>query len=238
MSSKDKRRRTKSPARASTESNPDLQTRSSSESIRSDSSVTSGQLTPSEAMVYASPVITHENVFENAFQRAEDKVRLEEGENTVVYHTWRSEEMRGQPITNRYGRSKVELERVDSKDESDPRPRWERVLDEKFPEKLAELYQRKGERITVIKEAVGTFKEKSLRDRAHTQLNTIRGVQDKESPTNDAQSEHKESHPPSKGWEKLLGGRAHKQFDTARGLVNSLSGTTNVPETTEPPTEE
>jgi hypothetical protein len=146
LSNLDKKRRQKSPASAATEPGPYLQRRSSSDSIRSDTSMTSGQLTPAEPMVYASPAMTHENLFEHAYQRAEDKIRLQEGDHTMVYNTWRSEEMRGQPISNKYGRAKVEMEWVDGDDDGDTRPRWERVLHEKFPEKLAELYQRKGER--------------------------------------------------------------------------------------------
>ena len=151
ISTADKKRRKESHERAATESNLSLQHRSSSESIRSDISVTSGQLTPAEPMVYVSPAITHENLFEHAFQRAQDKIRLTEGEHAMVYNTWRSEEMRGEPISNKYGREKVELERIDG---DDTRPRWERVLKEKFPEKLEELYQRRSERKAMLKENV------------------------------------------------------------------------------------
>jgi hypothetical protein len=176
LSNEDKRLRQKSPARATTAPDPTLQHRRSSDSIRSDSSLTSGQLTPSKPMVYESPVITHENVFEHAFQRAEDKIRLQEGEHTMVYNTWRSEEVKGQPISNQYGRMKVEFERVDGED-NDPRPRWERILNQKFPEKLAELHKRKGGRTSTMKR-IGSFSEEMLGDRAWSQLDQMKGTMD------------------------------------------------------------
>ena len=164
LSTADKKRRPKSQERTTTEPNLSLHHQSSSESIRSDISVTSGQLTPTEPMVYVSPLVTHENVFEHAFQRAEDKIRLTEGEHTLVYNTWRSEEMRGEPISNKYGRKKVELERIDG--DYDTRPRWERVLKEKFPDKLEELYRRRCERKAILKENVSRFAQKMMGDRA------------------------------------------------------------------------
>jgi hypothetical protein len=168
LSTEDKKPHRKSPVRGASEPNPTLHHRASSESMRSDTSATSGQLTPSEAMVYASPSIIHENIFENAFQRAEDKIRLSEGEHTMLYNTWRSEEMRGQPVTNEFGRAKVELERLDN----DGQLRWERVLKEKLPERLADLHLRKEDRESHVKDTVGRFAEKMLGDRERNQIDT------------------------------------------------------------------
>lgn len=238
VSTEDKKPRQKSPGRATSEPNPILQHRSSSESIRSDTSVTSGQLTPAEPMVYNSPSITHENVFEVAFQRAEDKIRLQEGDHTFIYNTWRSEEMRGEPVSNRYGRRKVELERIDGDDDGDTRPRWERVLNEKFPEKLAELYQRKIERKGTMTETVGTFAEKMQGQRARTQLDIIRGIKDEANQPGDANAETQSHSTKHKGWDKLLGGGAHKHYGAVKGMVDSLtSGHHDIPESAkEPPT--
>jgi hypothetical protein len=219
LSTADKKRRLNPPGRAATEPNLSLHHRSSSESIRSDASVTSGQLTPVEPMVYESPAITHENVFEHAFQRAEDKIRLTAGEHTTVYNTWRSEEMRGEPISNKYGREKVELERIDG--DGDSRPRWERVLKEKLPEKLAELHQRGGERKAMLKENVASFAGKMLGE--------------PEVP----KSEKTDSQPQSterKVWEGMLGIRAQKQVGVVKATLNTLqSGLSahDVPETGE-----
>jgi hypothetical protein len=89
--------------------------------LRQCSSGDSEQQTSSDPMVYSSPSQTHENIFEAAFQRAEDKIRLTQGVNAVVYKTWRSEELSGAPITNEFGRRKVELPHT-------MEPRWESVL--------------------------------------------------------------------------------------------------------------
>jgi hypothetical protein len=117
----------------------------SSESLKSDTSITSGQLTPSEPMVYISPLVTHENVFAQAFRRAEDKIRLVQGDNAMVYQTWRSEELNGEPITNEPGRTKVELEKVDQ-------PRW--VLMEKVPEKIRQMGHVAEEKKSALKEII------------------------------------------------------------------------------------
>ena len=171
-------------------------------------------------MVYASPAITHENVFENAFLRAEQKIKLMEGEDTFVYNTWRSEEMRGQPVTNPYGRQKVELERIDDDEE---KPRWEKVLRERFPEKLVEIYQRSGERKEAIKETLGPFAEKGLGERAKKHLDIMPplNVEEKEGNLVEVKA-HGSAH--SSGWSKFLGNKAHKQFSAVRGMVDSFKG--------------
>jgi len=246
LSTLDKKRR-QSPTRATTDPNP-LRNRTSSDSLRSDTSATSGELTPSEPMVYASPAITHENVFETAFLRAEDKIRLTEGDGTFVYNTWRSEEMRGQPVTNQFGRQKVELERIDD-DGDQGRPRWEKVLREKFPDKLAEIYQRSGEPKAVIMESVGPIAEKMLGERAKKQLDVVRALHDDgtEGDSEDGKQgsegqqqkggegtgvKHGSGH--TSGWSKLLGGRAQKQVGAVRGMMDSLK--TNDAADEAPPT--
>jgi hypothetical protein len=141
-------------------SEPILHHRTSSDSIRSDrsdTSVTSGQLTPYEPMVYTSPLVTHENVFEKAFEDEEERLRAIEGAKAMIYNTWRSEEFKGEPISNEFGRMKVELERLNS----DDGPRWEKILKEKFPERLAELYQRKEDRVHFLQ---GLFAHKLMRE--------------------------------------------------------------------------
>ena len=194
-------------------------------------------------MVYASPAITHENVFENAFLRAEDKIRLTDGEEVFVYNTWRSEEMRGQPVTNQFGREKVELERID-----DEQTRWEKVLKEKFPDKLAEIYQRSGDRKAVIMEKVGPFAESMLGERAQKQLDIVRalhsegtdGSAEERTQTSERQDSDQDSvegkgtthgsgH--TSGWGKLLGQRAQKHIGAVQGMVDSLkSGLSNEDE--------
>jgi len=224
LSLADKKRR--SPSRAVTEPALALHRRESSESLRSDASVTSGQLTPAEPMVYASPMITHENIFEDAFLKAENQIRLNGGESTTVYNTWRSEEMRGQPVSNEYGRKKVELEGLDGDKE---RPRWERILKEKLPEKLAEIQARKGDRKALLKESLGPFAESMLGDRAKIQLDAVRTeaglphkgatvyiTHDPQHGTPDQPPEH------SHRWQSLLGGRAQKQLGAVKGVVESL----------------
>jgi hypothetical protein len=219
LSTLDKRRR--QPGKhALTEPAPTLHTRSSSESIRSDTSATSGQLTPKEAMVYASPSITHENVFEAAFQRAEDKIRLTMGDDAMIYNTWRSEDIRGQPVTNRYGREKVELENID--EDEDGRPRWERVMMEKFPQKLAELYSRKGERMDVLRET-----KDMLGDEAAKRWEWVKGVKDAVMNDPDAQPgnpppEKREKSAGARGWDKILGRRAHGSIGAVKDMVDSL----------------
>lgn len=230
LSTADKKRRLNPPGRAATEPNLPLHHRSSSESIRSDASVTSGQLTPVEPMVYESPAITHENVFEHAFQRAEDKIRLTAGEHTTVYNTWRSEEMRGEPISNKYGREKVELERIDG--DGDNRPRWERVLKEKLPEKLAELHQRGGDRKAMLKENVASFAGKMSGDWGCVKFEGVKDAQPEvpKSEKTDTQPQSKER----KVWEGMLGIRAQKQVGVVKGTLNTLqSGPSaqDVPET-------
>jgi hypothetical protein len=238
LSMADKKRRN-SPTRAITDPNP-LRPRTSSDSLRSDTSVTSGQLTPSEPMVYASPAITHENVFETAFLRAEDKIRLTEGEDVFVYNTWRSEEMRGQPVTNQFGRKKVELERID-----DEQLRWEKVLKEKFPDKLAEIYQKSGEKKAVIMEKVGPFAESMLGERAKKLLGIVRGLHSEgtegsaEEGTQASEEQHSgqdkvqgtgttQGSRHTSGWGKLLGHTAQKHIETVQGMVDSLkSGPAN-----------
>jgi hypothetical protein len=212
LSTEDKKRRHKSPSRTVSEPNPSLQHRESSESMRSDISEVSGTSTPSEPMVYASPMITHENVFEHAFQRAEDKIRLTDGEDTMIYSTWRSEEIKGEPVSNRYGRNKVELERIDG-DES--QPRWERVLKEKFPEKLVDLQSRKTDWRPHLREKA----QKMLGDRARIHLGTVR----QSSLDSDQQGEIK-SHTEDSGLKKenTLREKAHKHLDAMKGIVESL----------------
>lgn len=240
LSMADKKRRLKSPTRAVTEPNLALHRRESSESIRSDISVSSGQLTPAEPMVYASPIITHENIFEDAFQRAEVEIRLSGGETTTVYNTWRSEEMRGQPVSNEYGRKKVELEEL--KGDHD-RPRWERVLKEKLPEKLAEIQARKGERKALLKESVEPIAEKMLGDRAKIQLDAMRteaglshkGARVKVSPepqTEVTTQPQQYSH----GWQSLLGDRAHKPLGAVKGLADSFKSGEAAHEASQNPT--
>jgi hypothetical protein len=226
LSMEDKKRRRKSPSRAVTEPNLTLHRRDSSESIRSDTSITSGQLTPAEPMVYASPMITHENIFEDAFLKAEDQIRLDGGESITVYNTWRSEEMRGQPVSNEYGRKKVELEELDGDHE---RPRWERVLKEKLPEKLAEIQARKRERAAMLKESVGPIAERIWGGRAKVQLDAVRteaGLPHKSSIvhiTHDPQKGPPHQPPQqSHGWQSLLGNRAQKQLGAVKGVVESF----------------
>jgi hypothetical protein len=190
-------------------------------------------------MVYASPAITHENVFENAFLRAEDKIRLTDGEDVFVYNTWRSEEMRGQPVTNKFGREKVELERID-----DEQTRWEKVLKEKFPDKLAEIYQRSGDRKAVIMEKVGPFAEGMFGERAKQQFDIVRalhsegtegsaeeGTQVSEGQDSGQEMVEGKGTPGSRhtsGWGKLLGQRAQKHIGAVQGMVDSLkSGSSN-----------
>jgi hypothetical protein len=224
LSTLDKKRR-KSPADLVL-ADPHLQTRSSSESIRSDTSITSGQLTPKEPMVYNSPTITHDNVFEAAFQRAEDKIRLMRGDDAMIYNTWRSEEIKGQPVTNRHGREKVELERID---EADERPRWERVMMEKFPEKLAELYSGKGKRLDVLKET-----KEMLGTEAKRQWEMAKAVKD--NVMNDPAGQpgyvgsHEEKRDGSRtggqrAWDKLLGKRAQRPIGAVKGMMGSLNKT-------------
>lgn len=195
LSTADKKRR-QPPGRATSEPNPTLGHRESSESLRSDASLTSGQLTPAEPMVYASPTITHENVFEHAFQRAEDKIRLTQGEDATLYNTWRSEEMRGQPVSNERGRAKVELTGIDGSD--DDRPRWERALKEKLPEKFAEVYERVGDKKAALKENFRPLAEKILGDR---------GKQKDSDDRMDTRDVSGPAHLPTSGsgWERLLG---------------------------------
>ena len=225
LSTLDKRRR-KSHSADKSLSERILHSRSSSESVRSDASITSGQLTPAEPMVYASPSITHENVFEAAFQRAEDKIRLTRGDEAIIYNTWRVEEMTGQPVSNRYGRAKVELEKVE--EGGDGRPRWERVMMEKLPEKLAELYSRKGQRMDVLKET-----KEILGDEAHKRWELAKGSMDlvvnnlTTQPGYVAPDENKRAMSPKKtaGWDKILGKRAEKPIVAVKEMVGSLSKT-------------
>jgi hypothetical protein len=240
LSMADKKRRPKSPTRAVTEPNLALHRRESSESIRSDISLSSGQLTPAEPMVYASPMITHENIFEDAFQRAEVEIRLFGGDTTTVYNTWRSEEMRGQPVSNEYGRKKVELEGVDGDHD---RPRWERVLKEKLPEKLAEIQARKGDRKALLKERVGPVAEKMLGDRAKIQLDAVgteaglahKGTTVTVSPEPQTEvSVQPQQH--FHGWQSLLGNRAQKQLGAVKGMVESFKSGQATHETSQNPT--
>ena len=174
-----------------------------------------------------------------------------DGEDMFVYNTWRSEEMRGQPVTNRFGRAKVELERIDD-DGEEGRPRWEKVLREKFPDKLAEIYQRSGEKKAVILETVGPFAERMLGDRAKKQLDVVRALH-AEGPEAAAEevkhgSEGQHENVPatgvkhgsghSSGWSKLLGGRTQKQVGAMRGMIDSLKsnvGAEDVPATVQDP---
>lgn len=217
LSTEDKKRRHKSPSRTVSEPNPSLQRRESSESMRSDISEVSGTSTPSEPMVYASPMITHENVFEHAFQRAEDKIRLTDGENTMIYSTWRSEEIKGEPVSNRYGRNKVELERIDG-DES--RPRWERVLKEKFPEKLEELQSRKTDWRPHLREKA----QKMLADRSRIHLGAVRQSSlDSDKPREIKPHTEEEQDNKDSGLKKdTLREKAHKHLDAMKGVVESL----------------
>ena len=230
LSTLDKRRRKSNRADKSL-SEPILHSRSSSESVRSDASITSGQLTPAEPMVYASPSITHENVFEAAFQRAEDKIRLTRGDKAMIYNTWRVEELTGQPVSNRYGREKVEMEKIE--EGGDGRPRWERVIMEKFPEKLAELYSRKGQRMEVLRET-----KEMLGDEAHKRWELAKGGMDMvmNNPIVQAGSvspnEDKRAMSPKNiaGWDRTLGTRPEKPVAVVRELVGSLSKTAMGPE--------
>ena len=224
LSTQDKKRRGV-PTRAATEPPPTVEHRASSESLRSNASITSGQLTPAEPMVYESPVITHENVFENAFQRAEDKIRLTEGEHTRLYNTWRSEELRGQPVSNRYGREKVELKRIDDND--DERPRWEKVLEEKLPLKLTEIYLRKDWK--------GKLREGAAKLLGDSTLHKIENIGSRKENEPEATEDSEErkvsgsvlSSPTStrKGWQGLLGNTAQKQLGAAKSAMDSLKET-------------
>jgi hypothetical protein len=172
-------------------------------------------------MVYTSPSITHENVFEAAFQRAEDKIRLTMGDDAMIYNTWRSEEIRGQLVTNRYGREKVELENIDEGE--DGRPRWERVMMEKFPQKLAELYSRKGERMDVLKEA-----KDILGDAAANRWEWAKGVKDAVMNDPAAQPsnpppEKREKSAGARGWDKILGKRGQGSIGAVKDIVDSFS---------------
>ena len=220
LSTLDKRRRKRNRADKSV-SEPILHTRSSSESLHSDASITSGQLTPAEPMVYASPSITHENVFEAAFHRAQDKIRLTRGDDAIIYNTWRVEEITGQPVSNRYGREKVELEKIE--EGGDGRPRWETVLMEKFPEKLGELYSRKGQRMEVLRET-----RQMLAEEAHKRLEWAKGVTDLVMNDPAAQPgyvpphEDKRKMSPKKttGWNKILGKRVQQPVAAVKEMVS------------------
>jgi hypothetical protein len=191
-------------------------------------------------MVYASPLITHENIFEDAFQRAEVEIRLSGGETTTVYNTWRSEEMRGQPVSNEYGRKKVELEEVNGDHD---RPRWERVLKEKLPEKLAEIQARKGERMALLKESVQPIAEKLLGDRAKRQLDAARTeaghsnegsrVKVTPEPQTETTAQPKQH---SHGWQSLLGDRTQKKLGAVKGVVESFKSGAAMEEASQNPT--
>jgi hypothetical protein len=252
-SSKDKKRRD---GRASSE--PILGRRGSNDSLHSnisDTSGASGSLTPNEPMVYASPSITHENVFEEAFQRAEDRIRLE-GKDTL-YNTWRSEEMRGHPVTNPHGREKVELERVD-----DDQPRWERVLREKLPakmgNKIGDISRRSGgDGKTALKNAFATHLLGQMRTEGVTKPKgagevSLADTENKgsvEGPRKDDAKEYVGKTDVDKGalgtdadngshkskWGALLGGMAQKHIDGLKGAVEGLkSGVSShdIPEST------
>jgi PAS domain-containing protein len=221
LSTEDKKHRHKSPTRTVSEPNPSLNRRESSETMRSDLSGVSGTSTPSEPMVYASPLITHENVFEHAFQRAEDKIRLTDGDNTMIYSTWRSEEINGEPVSNQYGRNKVELERIDG---DETQPRWERILKEKFPEKLEEIHSRKpGDWRPHLRDKA----EKMLGGRATIQLDAVRQLSHDSTKSTEGDP-HKEAEPSNveHGLKKedTLREKAHKHLDTVKGVVESLKG--------------
>ena len=219
----DKKHKSPGPVRAQTE--PALLHRTSSDSVRSDSSFrsdTSGQLTPSEPVVYASPVITHENVFEHAFQRAEDKIRLQHGEHTFVYDTWRSEEMKGQPITNQNGREKVELERIE-----DDALRWEKILKEKFPEKLREIHAKFG-----MKEK-GENEEGEGSEESSTLTGSIVGkmLGNKGQEQKDEEKDVKKVEKKSRSrWGALLGniGQQQHYVDTVKSAVDSVTTSDNA----------
>lgn len=214
LSTQDKRRRTL-PSRASSEPPPILGYKASSESLRSDTSITSGQLTPAEPMVYSSPLTTHENLFEMAFQRAEDKIRLMEGEHTRLYDTWRSEESRGQPVSNRLGREKVELERID---DIDTRPRWERVLEEHLPHKLTDIYL-KEEGVGKRRDTDGTVAVKLLGDKTLNRGESATSEKESESGVVESQEGGllQSPTPARKRWKGLLGNTNVKQLKPGEG---------------------
>jgi len=172
--------------------------------------LTSGQLTPFEPMVYTSPMATHENVFEHAFQAEQERIRAQ-GEGAVVYNTWRSEELTGVPISNEYGRAKVELEKVDAEEA----PRWERILREKFPERLAEIYQRKEDKSHFLK---GMFAHKLMREQASENPGetTMGGLRDDRSSLPIALTKEE----PVRG--QKLSAKAHKRLDALRSAVATL----------------
>lgn len=168
--------------------------------------MTSGQLTPFEPMVYTSPMATHENVFEHAFQAEEERIRAQ-GEGAVVYNTWRSEELNGEPISNEYGRTKVELGKVDAEEA----PRWETILREKFPE----MYQWKEDRIHFLK---GMFAHKVMREQASENPGeTTMGLRDDKSSLPIALTKEE---PVVRG--QTLSAKAHKRLDALRSAVATL----------------
>jgi len=184
--------------------------------------MTSGQLTPCEPMVYISPTVTHENMFEQAFVREEERIRQTLGPDAMIYSTWRSEELKGEPISNEFGRHKVELER--SQDSEDAAPRWEKILKEKFPERLATLYQRHEDRLHFLQ---GLSAHKLLREHAqHMQIDD-------------------ESHQPVHLTQDITGDdsgtsgksntKSHKRLDALRSVMDRLkSGASGATHDTPP----
>jgi hypothetical protein len=141
LSNQDKkiRRQQTAPPNLEPSGSQTLRSPSSMESIHTEE-LSSGQLTPAAHMVYLSPSMTTENIFENAFKEQEDQI-LTQDEKAQIYDTWRTEELRGEPISNQHGRAKVELERDDG-----GLPRWEKLLKDKMPHKLTEIFEGLQER--------------------------------------------------------------------------------------------
>jgi len=215
LSREDKRPRANIGQKSASE--PILQNRASSESVRSDkseksdTSATSGQLTPYEPMVYSSPMVTHENVFEEAFKHEEERIRQSQGDDAMLYSTWRSEEFNGEPISNEFGRTKVELARVDSEDT----PRWEKILKERFPERFAEIYQKKEDRKHFLQ---GLFAHKLLREQGQVHPMVESADNKGEKPvalTQDITA-------PKSGPNQPVSTKGHKRLDALRSVMDKL----------------
>jgi hypothetical protein len=111
------------------------------------------------------------------------------------------------------------LERID-----DERPRWEQILKEKLPEKLAELQRRSGERRASLKGRA----EKILGERVHRFALATGVREDPEAEvkaipkTEDTVTENDETSQTKTAWGRLLGGSAQKHIEGLKGGVEGL----------------
>ena len=125
------------------------------------------------------------------------------------------------------------------------REKFIEVLKEKFPDKLAEIYQRSGDRKAVIMEKVGPFAEGMLGERAKKQFDIVRALhsegtegsaeegtqvsEGQDSGEDSVEGNGRSGH--SSGWGKLLGQRAQKHIGAVQGMADSLkSGLSNEDE--------